>query len=70
MQAAPSRTLVIEDSPTGVIAGVAAGMTVIGLCAGGHVRDGHAQTLADAGAHQVFDSYADLAAWMAVAPQT
>ena len=70
MQAAPSRTLVIEDSPTGVIAGVAAGMTVIGLCAGGHVRDGHAQTLADAGAHQVFDSYADLTAWMAVSPQT
>lgn len=70
MQTAPSRALVIEDSPTGVIAGVAAGMTVVGLCAGGHVRDGHAQTLADAGAHQVFDSYADLAAWIAVAPQT
>lgn len=69
MQTAPSRALVIEDSPTGVIAGVAAGMTVVGLCAGGHVRDGHAQKLADAGAHQVFDSYADLAAWMAVTRQ-
>lgn len=70
MRATPSRTLVIEDSPTGVIAGVAAGMTVIGLCAGGHIRDGHAQKLADAGAHQVFDTYADLSAWLATEPQT
>ncbi|WP_447909837.1 HAD family hydrolase [Brevundimonas bullata] len=70
MNVAPSRTLVIEDSPTGVLAGVAAGMTVAGLCAGGHVRNGHAQDLASAGAHQVFDSYADLEAWIATEPQT
>ncbi|MGH7026669.1 HAD family hydrolase [Brevundimonas sp.] len=70
MKAAPSRTLVIEDSPTGVLAGVAAGMSVAGLCAGEHIRDGHAQGLANAGAHQVFDSYADLAAWIATEPQT
>ena len=70
MKATPARTLVIEDSPTGVLAGVAAGMTVAGLCAGGHIRDGHAQGLIDAGAHRVFDSYADLGAWIAAKPQT
>ena len=70
MKADPSRTLVIEDSPTGVLAGVAAGMTTVGLCAGGHIRDGHARTLVEAGADQVFDSYADLAAWIASEPQT
>ncbi len=70
MKADATRTLVIEDSPTGVIAGVAAGMTVVGLCAGGHVRDGHAQALREAGALKVFDSYADLTTWIASKPQT
>ena len=70
MGVTPTRALVIEDSPTGVIAGVAAGMTVAGLCAGGHIRDGHAQQLFQAGAHRVFNSYADLAAWIATEPQT
>ena len=70
MKATPARTLVIEDSPTGVLAGVAAGMTIAGLCAGGHIRDGHAQSLIDAGAHRVFNSYADLGAWIAAKPQT
>jgi HAD superfamily hydrolase (TIGR01509 family) len=32
---APSDCIVIEDSPTGVLAGKAAGMLTIGLCAGG-----------------------------------
>ncbi|WP_296170642.1 HAD family phosphatase [uncultured Brevundimonas sp.] len=58
----PDRTVVIEDSPSGVLAGVAAGMHVIGLCAGGHVRDGHAETLTQAGAHRIAWSYDDVAA--------
>jgi HAD superfamily hydrolase (TIGR01509 family) len=51
----PTACAVIEDSPTGVTAGVAAQMTVYGYCA--HTP---AQSLLDAGAHQVFDSMKDL----------
>lgn len=58
----PDRTVVIEDSPSGVLAGVAAGMHVIGLCAGGHVRDGHAEALTQAGAHRIACSYDEVAA--------
>ena len=47
---APSACAVIEDTPTGVAAGVAAGMTVYGYCA--HTP---AQRLIEAGAHCVFD---------------
>lgn len=58
MGADPARTLVIEDTPTGVLAGVAAGMTVVGLCAGGHIRAGHGRRLFEAGAHHVANDYA------------
>ncbi len=60
----PARVLVIEDSEAGVAAGVAAGMTVVGLTAGGHVRDGHADRLTARGAHHLADSYAAVAAFM------
>ncbi len=60
----PSRVLVIEDSEAGVTAGVAAGMTVVGLTAGGHVRDGHAERLTARGAHFIADSYAAVSAFM------
>lgn len=58
---APARSVVIEDSPHGVEAGIAAGMTVIGLCAASHVRAGHAEKLRAAGAQHVVDSFHDAA---------
>lgn len=62
MGASPSRCWVIEDSPTGVTAGVAAGMTVVGLLAGTHIRDGHGDRLRAAGAHHLAASYDEVAA--------
>ncbi len=53
--AAPSACAVIEDTPTGVSAGVAAGMTVYGYSA-----RTPAQRLTDAGAHCIFDRMSDL----------
>src|SRR6266851_9905791 len=60
MRADPSRTLVIEDSVSGVTAGKAAGMTVWGFVGGSHYqsRDGKA-ILSDAGADRVFERMAD-----------
>lgn len=49
----PAECLVIEDSVGGVQAGVAAGMTVIGLLAASHVGDGHGDRLRRAGAHHI-----------------
>ncbi|MDB5460489.1 MAG: haloacid dehalogenase [Caulobacteraceae bacterium] len=60
--AAPRDCIVIEDSQTGVMAGVAAGMLTIGLCAGGHIVDGHAERLTAAGADHVVTSYDAVAA--------
>lgn len=42
LQLEPASCIVIEDSVSGAQAGIAAGMTVIGLCAGSHLRAGHA----------------------------
>jgi HAD superfamily hydrolase (TIGR01509 family) len=60
MQADPRRTLVIEDSVSGVEAGKAAGMTVWGFVGGSHYqsRDGKAM-LREAGADRVFGRMAD-----------
>lgn len=60
MGAQPSRTLVIEDSVSGVQAGKAAGMTVWGFVGGGHYsgRDGQA-ILSAAGADRVFARMSD-----------
>lgn len=53
----PERCIIIEDSASGVIAGRAAGATVIGFLAAGHIRDGHGAVLADAGAHYVVNTF-------------
>ena len=54
-------TVVIEDSAIGVLAGVAAGVKVIGLTAGGHwYADRSTKELLDAGAILSADSYESL----------
>ena len=68
MGADPARTLVLEDSTAGVQAGVAAGMTVVAVCAGGHIRPGHPERLMAAGAHHRIDDYAALAGWLRSEP--
>jgi HAD superfamily hydrolase (TIGR01509 family) len=63
MDVEPRNCLVIEDSASGVQAGVAAGMTVIGLLAASHIRDGHRDRLSVAGAHFIaatFDEAAEI----------
>jgi beta-phosphoglucomutase-like phosphatase (HAD superfamily) len=51
-----------------VTAARAAGMTVLGLTAGGHCGQGHADSLRRAGAHEVFGSCPDLARRLAARP--
>jgi HAD superfamily hydrolase (TIGR01509 family) len=58
MHTAPGDALVIEDSIGGVQAAVAAGMTVIGLLAASHIRDGHAARLRAAGARHIATTFA------------
>lgn len=56
----PASCIVIEDSQSGVQAGVAAGMHVIGFTATHHDPEPGAQRLRDLGAHQVFRSWDEI----------
>ena len=60
MGVAPARCVVIEDSVPGVIAAVAAGMTVIGFVGASHCRAGDAARLSAHGAAAVIDDMARL----------
>ena len=63
--APPERCLVIEDSPAGIAAARAAGMTAIGFCGGSHCRAGHAERLKAGGAALVIASMGQLVTAMA-----
>lgn len=65
LAAHPSECIAIEDSVLGVRSAVAAGMTVIGLTAGGHCGPTHWQSLVEAGAHTTADSYDQVASYIA-----
>ena len=58
----PGRCVVIEDSRPGVLAGVAAGMHVLGFTGASHCGPDRPATLREAGAHQVFESMHQLPA--------
>ena len=57
----PSACLVVEDHPVGAAAGVAAGMTVIGLLAASHIRVGHAERLKEVGVQHIARDYGEAA---------
>ena len=65
MAVAPKSCLVVEDSPAGIQAAVAAGMRAIGFSGGGHCGPGHAALLRAAGAWRTAASSEELAPLLA-----
>jgi len=60
----PDQCLVIEDSPAGIEAAIAAGMTAIGFCGGSHCGPGYGDRLQVRGAALVIDDMRELATAM------
>jgi beta-phosphoglucomutase-like phosphatase (HAD superfamily) len=55
----PSNCVVLEDSPSGVQAAIAADMKVIGILAASHIQPGHSEPLRAAGAHYISHTFAE-----------
>jgi HAD superfamily hydrolase (TIGR01509 family) len=64
----PARTAVVEDTPTGVRAGAAAGATVFGYCPPESPSHSAPQVLLGAGATHTFTDMADLPALLSALP--
>jgi len=64
----PARTAVVEDTPTGVRAGVAAGATVFGYCPPESPSHNAPQVLLEAGATHTFTEMAVLPALLSAVP--
>ncbi|MDQ8757044.1 HAD family phosphatase [Sphingosinicella sp. LHD-64] len=59
------RCLILEDSPVGVTGALESGADVIGLCAGRHCTDGHAERLRALGVARIARSFDEVAALIA-----
>jgi HAD superfamily hydrolase (TIGR01509 family) len=58
------RTVILEDSKVGATGALASGATVIGLAAGKHCLDGHADMLRSVGVHHVAHSFDEVRAFI------
>jgi beta-phosphoglucomutase-like phosphatase (HAD superfamily) len=52
-----ARSVILEDSDVGVRGALASGATVIGLAAGKHILDDHAERLRELGVEHIADSF-------------
>lgn len=60
----PELCIAVEDSINGVVSAKAAGMYTVGFTGGAHCRDGHDDSLSEAGADLVVESLLDLACFL------